>query len=77
MRQNPENPEFPEDYDDFAEESPATAETADEERELGDRPADGYEQLRERRSLGSAAAVNEADAAEQIRVVDLDEDEYR
>ncbi len=76
MPQNPENPEFPEDYDDFADESPMVAEAADEEREIGDHRSDGYEQLRERRSLG-AAAVDEGDAAEQTRVVELDEDEYR
>ncbi|MDH6578963.1 hypothetical protein [Kitasatospora sp. MAP5-34] len=76
MRQNPENPEFPEDFDDFAEESPVVAEASDEERELGDRQTDGYEQLRERRSLGTAV-MDEADAAEQVRVVELDEDEYR
>lgn len=76
MRQNPENPEFPEDFDDFADEAPVVLESVDEEREVGDRPGDGYEQLRERRSLGSHD-VDDADAAEQIRMVQLDEDEYR
>jgi len=77
MRQNPENPEFPEDFDDFAEEeSPVVVETEDEDREIENHPGDDYEQLRQRRALGSDDS-NDADAAEQTRVVELDEDEYR
>ncbi|MGK4581595.1 hypothetical protein [Kitasatospora sp. HPMI-4] len=76
MRQNPENPEFPEDFDDFADESPLVLETEDEERNVDGHPGDDFEQLSERRSLGSDDA-NDADAVEQARVVELDEDEYR
>ncbi|MDH6124548.1 hypothetical protein [Kitasatospora sp. GP82] len=76
MSQNPENPEFPEDFDDFDEESPVVMEADDEERDVDGHPGDDYEKLRERRSLGSDEA-DDADAAEQNRVVDLNEDEYR
>ncbi|WP_405018239.1 hypothetical protein OHV05_15770 [Kitasatospora sp. NBC_00070] len=77
MPQNPENPEFPEDFDDFEEESaPVAQEVVDGERAVAEHLGDDYEQLRERRSLGADAA-DDADAAEQVRVVELDEDEYR
>lgn len=77
MRQNPENPEFPEDFDDFEEESvPVVQESVDEEREVDEHLGDDYEKLRERRSLGTDVA-DDADASEQARVVELDEDEYR
>ncbi|MFI5533591.1 hypothetical protein ACIA8O_34155 [Kitasatospora sp. NPDC051853] len=77
MRENPENPEFPEDYDDFeAEAAPVVQEAVDAERDVADHLGDDYEQLRERRALGHEDA-DDADAAEQSRVVDLDEEEYR
>ncbi|MER5862154.1 hypothetical protein [Kitasatospora sp. NPDC002040] len=77
MPQNPENPEFPEDFDDFEEESaPVAQAAAADERAVAEHPGDDYEQLRERRSLGADTA-DDADAAEQARVVELDEDEYR
>ncbi|KQV18796.1 MULTISPECIES: hypothetical protein [unclassified Kitasatospora] len=77
MPQNPENPEFPEDFDDFEEEAvPVVQEAVDSEREVDEHLGDDYEQLRERRSLGADAA-DDADASEQVRVVELDEDEYR
>ncbi|GAA1147314.1 hypothetical protein F4556_003872 [Kitasatospora gansuensis] len=77
MPQNPENPEFPEDFDDFEEEAaPVAQEAMDDERVVAEHLGDDYEQLRERRSLGAEKA-DDADAAEQVRVVELDEDEYR
>ncbi|BFV58482.1 hypothetical protein KCMC57_up35860 [Kitasatospora sp. CMC57] len=76
--QNPENPEFPEDFDDFEEESAPAGQDAvdDDERVVAEHLGDDLEQLRERRSLGADVA-DDADAAEQVRVVELDEDEYR
>ncbi|MFB6888359.1 hypothetical protein ACFCX4_03465 [Kitasatospora sp. NPDC056327] len=38
---------------------------------------DEYDELAERRALGADPATDVADAAEQSRIVQLDEDEYR
>ncbi|MFJ1704450.1 hypothetical protein [Kitasatospora sp. NPDC088346] len=73
MPQNPESPEFPEDFD---EESPVVVEADDEEREVADHLGDDLELLSERRALG-AGDSDDGDAVEQVREVDLDEDEYR
>ncbi|GGV03537.1 hypothetical protein GCM10010495_13760 [Kitasatospora herbaricolor] len=63
-------PQNPEDYVD------EVAAEVDEPAE-DDPEADEYDELVERRALGADPATDVADAAEQARVVMLDEDEYR
>ncbi|WP_406202003.1 hypothetical protein OH807_23035 [Kitasatospora sp. NBC_01560] len=62
-------PQNPEDYLDEV----AEAVEPDDEAEQGD----DYDELAERRALGADPATEVADVAEQTRVVQLDEDEYR
>ncbi|MFI6446395.1 hypothetical protein [Kitasatospora sp. NPDC050543] len=62
-------PQNPEDYLDEAVEVEEPDEEGSEE--------DEYDELAERRALGADPATEVADAAEQTRIVQLDEDEYR
>lgn len=64
---------MPQNHEDYLiDEVAETVEPDDEEPEV-----DEYDEVAERRALGADPATDVADAAEQSRVVQLDEDEYR
>ncbi|WP_371480789.1 hypothetical protein [Kitasatospora sp. NBC_00315] len=62
-------PQNPEDYQDTVVEA--------DEPAADDPEGDELDELAERRALGADPATDLADATEQTRVVELDEDEYR
>ncbi|MBV6697022.1 hypothetical protein [Kitasatospora aureofaciens] len=64
---------MPQNHEDYLiDEAVETVEPDDEAPE-----GDEYDEVAERRALGADPATDVADAAEQSRVVQLDEDEYR
>ncbi|MFJ8626528.1 hypothetical protein ACIRD3_27350 [Kitasatospora sp. NPDC093550] len=64
---------MPQDHEDYLIDE--TDETVEPEEETP--PVDEYDEVAERRALGADPATDVADVAEQTRVVQLDEDEYR
>ncbi|MFJ8437885.1 hypothetical protein [Kitasatospora griseola] len=73
MRLNAENPEYPEDDD---ESTPTVLEGVEEEREAVEPEVDDLEVLRRQRELGAAPA-DEGDAVEQIREVEVGDEDHR
>ncbi|MFF2142098.1 hypothetical protein ACIRYZ_10595 [Kitasatospora sp. NPDC101155] len=64
---------MPQNHEDYLiDEVVETVEPDDEETTGGE-----YDEVAERRALGADPATDVADAAEQSRVVQLDEDDYR
>ncbi|MGV9268413.1 hypothetical protein ACWDRR_27535 [Kitasatospora sp. NPDC003701] len=63
---------MPQNHEDYLDE---VAEAVEPDDEAGE--GDEYDELAERRALGADPATEVADVAEQSRVVELDEDEYR
>ncbi|MFJ9946701.1 hypothetical protein [Kitasatospora sp. NPDC091207] len=63
---------MPQNHEDYPAEVAEAVEPDDEPGE-----GDEYDELAERRALGADPATEVADVAEQSRVVELDEDEYR
>ncbi|MEV7776909.1 hypothetical protein [Kitasatospora sp. NPDC088351] len=63
---------MPQNHEDYLDEVAEAVEPEDEAAE-----GDEYDELVERRALGADPATEVADAAEQSRIVELDEDEYR
>ncbi|MFE7188234.1 hypothetical protein [Kitasatospora sp. NPDC057541] len=62
---------MPQNHEDYLDEADEAAEPDEQTAE------DEYDELAERRSLGADPATDVADAAEQNRIVQLDQDEYR
>ena len=64
---------MPQDHEDYLiDETVKTVEPDEEEV-----TSDEYDEVAERRALGADPATDVADAAEQNRIVQLDEDDYR
>ncbi|CAM5408358.1 hypothetical protein AB0F92_38220 [Kitasatospora aureofaciens] len=64
---------MPQDHEDYLiDETVETVEPDEEEV-----TSDEYDEVAERRALGADPATDVADAAEQNRIVQLDEDDYR
>ncbi|AUY51038.1 MULTISPECIES: hypothetical protein [Streptomycetaceae] len=63
---------MPQNHEDYLDEVSETVEPDDAAEE-----GDEYDELAERRALGADPATEVADVAEQSRIVQLDEDEYR
>ncbi|MFD8707569.1 hypothetical protein ACFV1W_34135 [Kitasatospora sp. NPDC059648] len=61
------------DHEDYLIDEPVETVEPDEEEATGDE----YDEVAERRALGADPATDVADAAEQSRIVQLDEDDYR
>ncbi|MFJ3214676.1 hypothetical protein ACIPLC_01940 [Kitasatospora sp. NPDC086801] len=64
---------MPQNHEDYLIDEAAGAVEPDDEAPEGDE----YDEVAERRAVGADPATDVADAAEQSRVVQLDEDEYR
>lgn len=64
---------MPQDYEDYLIDETTETVEPDEAAPEGDE----YDEVAERRAVGADPATDVADAAEQSRVVQLDEDEYR
>ena len=64
---------MPQDHEDYLIDE--TVETVEPDEE--DVTSDEYDEVAERRALGADPATDVADAAEQNRIVQLDEDDYR
>ncbi|MFF7452868.1 hypothetical protein [Kitasatospora sp. NPDC008115] len=62
---------MPQNHEDYLDEVDEAAEPDEQAVE------DEYDELAERRALGADLATDVADVAEQSRIVQLDEDEYR
>ncbi|MFF8769675.1 hypothetical protein [Kitasatospora sp. NPDC015120] len=65
---------MPQNHEDYLDEVDEVDEAADPDEQADE---DEYDELAERRSLGADPATDVADVAEQNRIVQLDEDEYR
>ncbi|ARF79689.1 hypothetical protein ACIG0C_25050 [Kitasatospora aureofaciens] len=63
---------MPQDHEDYLIDE--TVETVEPDEEV---TSDEYDEVAERRALGADPATDVADAAEQNRIVQLDEDDYR
>ncbi|MFF9643769.1 hypothetical protein [Kitasatospora aureofaciens] len=64
---------MPQDHEDYLIDETVETVEPDEEEVTGDE----YDEVAERRALGADPATDVADAAEQNRIVQLDEDDYR
>ncbi|MER5348897.1 hypothetical protein ABT093_00960 [Kitasatospora sp. NPDC002551] len=65
---------MPQNHEDYLDEADEVDEAVLPDEETGE---DEYDELAERRALGADPATDVADVAEQSRIVQLDEDEYR
>ncbi|MEV7597978.1 hypothetical protein AB0O91_11425 [Kitasatospora sp. NPDC089797] len=69
---------MPQNHEDYLIDEVVETVEPDADEPAGDEPAgDEYDEVAERRALGADPATDLADAAEQSRVVQLDEDDYR